>query len=62
MQRLSAFLPAVALTGFSPVDNPKLGFTYWLFDRERGEQTFSVGTEFPFPSDPSLWGTLEMVP
>ena len=59
--KLSAFLPTMALTGFNPIDNPKLGFTYWLFDRERGEQTFSVGTEFPFPSDPSLWGTLELV-
>jgi hypothetical protein len=59
--RLSAFLPAAALTGFNPVDNPKLGFTYWLFDRERGEQTFSVGAEFPFQNDPSLWGTLELV-
>jgi len=31
------------------------------FDREFGEQTFSSASEFPFASDPSLWGTLELV-
>jgi hypothetical protein len=58
---LSVHIPAKALTGFNPVDNPKLGFTYFLFDREFGEQTFSASTQFPFASDPSLWGTLELV-
>jgi hypothetical protein len=58
---LSAFIPAGALTGFNPVDHPRLGFTYFVFDRELGQQFFSVGSEFPFPSDPSLWGTLELV-
>jgi hypothetical protein len=60
--RLSAMIPAGALTGFNPQDNPRLGFTYLLLDRELGEQTFSCGLEFPFPSDPSLWGTLQMRP
>jgi hypothetical protein len=58
---LSAFIPAAALTGFQPADHPRLGFTYYLFDRELGQQHFSVGSEFPFPSDPSLWATLELV-
>lgn len=58
---LSAFIPASALTGFNPADHPRLGFTYFIFDRELGQQFFSVGSEFPFPSDPSLWGTLELV-
>jgi hypothetical protein len=57
---LSAFIPAAALTGFNPADHPRLGFTYFVFDRELGQQFFSVGSEFPFPSDPSLWGTLEL--
>jgi len=59
--QLSVHIPAKALTGFNPVDNPKLGFTYFLFDREFGEQTFSASSQFPFASDPSLWGTLELV-
>lgn len=58
---LCAFLPESALTGFHPTDHPRLGFTYYLFDREFGEQTFSLGSQFPFASDPSLWGTLELV-
>jgi hypothetical protein len=59
--QLSAFIPGAALTGFNPQDNPRLGFTYLLLDRELGEQCFSCGLEFPFPSDPSLWGTLQLV-
>jgi hypothetical protein len=58
---LSAFIPAAALTGFNPTDHPRLGFTYFVFDRELGQQFFSLGSEFPFASDPSLWGTLELV-
>ena len=58
---LSAFIPAAALTGFNPADHPRLGFTYFVFDRELGQQYFSLGSEFPFASDPSLWGTLELV-
>jgi hypothetical protein len=57
---MSVMIPAPALTGFNPQDNPRLGFTYWLLDRELGEQSFSCGSEFPFPSDPSLWGTLQL--
>jgi hypothetical protein len=59
--QMALHIPSAALTGFNPVDNPRLGFTYYLFDRESGEQTFSIGTQFPFAADPSLWGTLEMV-
>lgn len=58
---LRALIAAGALTGFDPVDNPRLGFTYLLADRELGEQTFTVGGEFPYREDPSLWGTLELV-
>jgi hypothetical protein len=57
---MSTFIPAAALTGFNPTDHPRLGFTYSVFDRELGQQYFSVGCEFPFASDPSLWGTLEL--
>lgn len=58
---LEAFIPADVLTGFDPAEHPKMGFTYAVFDRELGTQTFTVGTEFPFAEDPSLWGTLELV-
>jgi hypothetical protein len=58
---LAAFLPAGALTGYEPDEHPRLGFTYRLFDREFGEQTFSASSDFPFAGDPSLWATLELV-
>ena len=57
---LEAMIPAEALTGFDPTDHPRLGFTYAVVDRELGWQTFTVGPEFPFVEDPSLWGTLEL--
>ncbi|MCA9269040.1 MAG: hypothetical protein KDA41_11245 [Planctomycetales bacterium] len=57
---LEAFVPAAALTGYAPEDHPRLGFFYAVHDRELGWQTLSVGLEFPFPEDPSVWGTLEL--
>jgi hypothetical protein len=54
------FLPASVLQGFDPETNPRLGFFYWIRDSELGDQTLSVGTDFPFWEDPSLWSTLEL--
>jgi hypothetical protein len=59
--RLEAFLPVETLTGFSPADQPAIGFTYAVIDRELGWQTFTVGQELRFTDDPSLWGTLDLV-
>ncbi len=58
---LEAFIPAEALTGFEPLEHPRLGFTYLVNDSELGQQTFSCSSEFPFAIDPSVWGTLELV-
>jgi hypothetical protein len=58
---VEGFIPAAALTGFSPADQLALGFSYAVIDRELGWQTFSVGPELPFMEDPSLWGTLDLV-
>lgn len=59
---MRCFVPASALTGFDSQEHPRLGFTYSLIDRERGWQSFNMGPEFPFAEDPSLWGTVELVP
>jgi hypothetical protein len=59
--RLQAHIPAETLTGFDPQEHDRLGFTHAVVDRELGWQTFSVGQEFPFDEDPSLWGTLQLV-
>lgn len=60
--RLSVLIPAIVLSGYDPGEQPRLGFTYSIVDRELGGQCFSVGSEFPFAEDPSLWGTLELQP
>lgn len=58
---LEGHIPATALTGFDSVDNPRLGFTYAVVDREIGEQLFNCSPQFPYREDPSLWATLELV-
>lgn len=57
---LEAWLPASALNGFDPEEQPRLGFYYALRDGELGEQCLTVGAEFPYAIDPSLWSTLEL--
>jgi hypothetical protein len=59
--RLEGWIPAQALTGFDPVEHPRLGINYLIRDSERGRQTFTVGEEFPM-NDPSLWGSVELIP
>jgi hypothetical protein len=58
---LEAWLPASVLHGFDPEAQPRLGFYYALRDAELGEQFLTVGADFPFAIDPSLWSTLELV-
>ncbi len=58
--QLEAWLPADALHGYDPVEQPRLGFMSALNDSELGLQCLSIGPEFPFVSDPSLWCTLEL--
>jgi hypothetical protein len=58
---LWAFAPAEALGGFDPAQQPRLGFTYALLDRERGLQTFATGPELPYEEDPSCWAELRLL-
>ncbi|MBI3409614.1 MAG: hypothetical protein HY040_14840 [Planctomycetes bacterium] len=59
---LEAFLSAAALHGYDPEQHPRLGFYYSIRDDELGEQQLSVGPEFPFWDDPSLWSVLDLTP
>ncbi len=59
--RLEAFLPATVLNGFDPEQHPRLGVFYAVRDAELGEQTLSIGSDFPYADDPSLWDVLELV-
>jgi hypothetical protein len=58
---LAAFVPTIALAGFDPLQHRQIGFTYSVFDRELGMQTFATGAAFPFLEDPTCWAALEMV-
>jgi hypothetical protein len=58
---LEAFLPAAILNGFDPEPNPRLGVYYAIRDAELGDQVLSVGAEFPYWEDPTLWSVLELV-
>jgi hypothetical protein len=58
---LAAFVPPGALAGFDPHQHRQIGFTYAIFDRERGIQTFATGPSFPFTEDPTCWAALELV-
>ena len=57
---IEAFLPVAVLTGFDPGQNPRLGFYYAVRDGELGEQCLTVGSDFPYWEDPSLWSVLEL--
>jgi len=57
---LAAFLPAAVLHGFDAEQNRRLGFTYAIRDAELGEQVLSVGADFPYWEDPSLWSVLQL--
>jgi hypothetical protein len=58
---LETWFPAATLHGYDPEAQPRLGFYYSLHDDELGDQYLSAGHEFPFPFDPSLWATVELV-
>jgi hypothetical protein len=59
--RLDAWLPAELLAGYDPEHSRRLGFYYCVTDADLGEQHLSVGREFPFDSDPSLWSSLDLI-
>lgn len=58
--RLMLHLPAAALVGFDPAEQPRLGFFHQVIDRELGVQSWNLSDEFPVKEDPSLWGVLDL--
>ncbi len=57
---LQAYLSADILSGFDPEQYPVWGIFFAINDMELGLQTPSIGLEFPFCEDPSLWATLRL--
>ena len=50
---LEAFIPACCLSGFDPVDHPRIGFYYIVEDGEHGQQYLTVGDDLYWYVDPS---------
>ncbi len=57
---LEVWLSEEILTGFDTESNPHLGFYFFIHDNELGDQHLTVGEDFPFANDPSLWSTLSL--
>ncbi|TWU02066.1 hypothetical protein Pla100_18060 [Neorhodopirellula pilleata] len=58
---LSGIIPASAMTGYDPIDQPRIGFFYAVTDRELGYQSLTLGETFPVAEDPSLWGDAALI-
>lgn len=54
---LEAHIPAECLSGFAPLDHPRIGFYYMLEDRDHGQQYLTVGDDLYWYVDPSTWAT-----
>ena len=57
---MEVWIPGKELTGFDPEQQRRVGFYYYIRDSELGDQFLTVGHEFPFASDPSIWSTLNL--
>lgn len=54
-------IAGIGLNGFQPGEFDRLGFTYLLHDGEKGTQSWAAGDGLPVDTDPSTWGTVELV-
>lgn len=54
---LTAHIPGPILSGFDPVENPRIGFFVIVEDSELGRQSITVADELNWFIDPSTWPT-----
>jgi hypothetical protein len=54
---LEAHIPAECLSGFDPVEHPRIGFYYMLQDGDHGRQYSTIGDDLYWYVDPSTWST-----
>lgn len=54
---LEAHIPASCLSGFDPIEHPRIGVYYMLEDRDHGQQYLTVGDDLYWYVDPSTWAT-----
>ena len=58
---LEARIPASVIPTYDPVNHPVIGFNYHINDTDRRSQWWSCGQDFPRQSDPSTWGSVELI-
>ncbi|TWT58805.1 hypothetical protein KOR42_21910 [Thalassoglobus neptunius] len=58
--RVAVWFPTESLQGFDPETYSRLGFYITVHDDEHGQQVFTLGDDFPYESDPSMWASLEL--
>lgn len=59
---LEAFIPRECLSGFDPVEHPRIGFYFIVEDSELGQQYLTVGDDLYWYVDPSTWATAVLTP
>ena len=59
---LEVHIPRTCLSGFDPVEHPRIGFYYILEDRDLGRQYLTVGDDLNWHIDPSTWATAVLTP
>jgi hypothetical protein len=59
--RVDVSIAAAALPGWEPGEIPRLGFFAALVDRRLGQVPCFAPPEYPWESDPTTWGELELV-
>ena len=58
---LEARIPRSVIHTYDPINYPLIGFNYHINDIDRRSQWWSCGQDFPRHTDPSTWGTVELI-
>lgn len=58
---LEARIPRRVIPTYDPIHHPAIGFNYHINDVDRRAQWWSCGPDFPRHTDPSTWGSVELI-
>jgi len=58
---VEALIPRECLSGFDPVEHPRIGFYYLIEDGDHGQQYLTVGDDLYWHIDPSTWAAARLV-
>lgn len=59
--RTEIWFPSETLNGYSPTDQPEIGFHLFHQNSQLGTLTLAADPSMPFDSDPSLWHVLKLI-